>query len=204
MRFANNCNGFQFAKSPKFAEEEGELGDASVEDLFGDDEESESEESVLDRVARSAPTQGPEGRAANKKGKAASKSKRSKGKGRDKEKGSNKVSDLGKYNEYMDAVFNRMNVLIKKKRMDPLRVNLYAGPSNPSSKGKKGEKRKHSPRMDLHLDEEGEEEDGWEEEEDDSSPARKDIFIHNRHNQEEGEEEEEEAEVPDSKIRKIR
>lgn len=40
-----------------------------------------------------------------------------------------KADNLAKYNAYMDAVFARMNTLIKKKRMDPLRVNLYAGPS---------------------------------------------------------------------------
>lgn len=58
--------------------------------------------------------------------------------------------DLTKYNAYMDAVLKRMNTLIKKKKMDPLRVNLYAGPSpNQSKQGlnkKKNKKGNHGQR----------------------------------------------------------
>ncbi|CAG7720624.1 unnamed protein product [Allacma fusca] len=43
-------------------------------------------------------------------------------------------TDAAKYNRYVDAVFKRMNTLIRNKRMDPLRVNLYAGNTHANNK----------------------------------------------------------------------
>jgi hypothetical protein len=90
--------------------------------------------------------------------------------GQGRPKGKGRGVDLTKYNAYMDAVLGRMNTLIRKKRMDPLRVNLYGGPSKAGNGGnkKKGEnskngnggsgpnknknKKKSSPRMNLEDD----------------------------------------------------
>jgi len=49
-----------------------------------------------------------------------------------------KKENSDKYNRYVDAVLKRMNTLIKSKRMDPLRVNLYAGSNNSTNSKRTG------------------------------------------------------------------
>lgn len=107
-----------------------------------------------------------------------------------------------------------MNAMIKKKHMDPLRVNLYAGPNkgNHSQKQKSGNKKqKHSPRMDLDLD--SEDDDDQEELDEENGPARKDIYldISRKHSQiqeeddaEDDTEENEGVHTDNETVRKIR
>jgi hypothetical protein len=110
---------------------------------------------------------------------AAAKNKSAKG-GKPKGGKGSKATDLNKYNEYMDSVFRRMNTMIKSKKMDPLRVNLYAGPSKKhggSSGGGKKNKKKNQARMNLEEEEGFDEEDFDEDDDLENGPARKDIFL---------------------------
>jgi len=103
-----------------------------------------------------------------KDGKTSSKKKLSSQK-KEKKKSSKKSSaTLQKYNAYLDAVYSRMNLLLKSKKMDPLRVNLYSGGGGKNKKkaggggdvkdkkksSKKKNKNKNKPRL-LLKNEEG-------------------------------------------------
>ena len=63
------------------------------------------------------------------KGKSSRKVNRRRNGGGKKQK-NGKKDNMARYNRYVDLVFKRMNTLIRSKRMDPLRVNLYAGSNN--------------------------------------------------------------------------
>ncbi|XP_021951016.1 uncharacterized protein DDB_G0287625 isoform X2 [Folsomia candida] len=191
---------------------------------------SNLEAGIVSRHARSEPPLFPQGRAhqgGNNKGTRAAPGEKGKNKradkGKNKKKVSSKGSDLSKYNEYMDAVFSRMNVMIKKKRMDPLRVNLYAGPSKTSQKKKnnknkntgssstnnKNKKRNHSPRMDLESEEEDELDEEGEETDSEVGPARKNIYLEVAHDEDDDgpqalDEDEDEIETREANVRKIR
>merc|ERR1711870_112941 len=67
---------------------------------------------------------------------------------------SNDPQEIARFNNYMDAIYRRMNAALRAKLMDPMVLNMNAKVAKKDKKDKKDKKKRVERSTDLEEDEE--------------------------------------------------
>merc|ERR1712002_1153822 len=70
---------------------------------------------------------------------------------------SNDPQEIARFNNYMDAIYRRMNAALRAKLMDPMVLNINAKVAKKDKKDKKDKKKRVERSADLEEDEEEDE-----------------------------------------------
>merc|ERR1711860_29031 len=70
---------------------------------------------------------------------------------------SNDPQEIARFNNYMDAIYRRMNAALRAKLMDPMVLNMNAKAAKKDKKDKKDKKKRVERSADLEEDEEEDE-----------------------------------------------